>query len=80
MQFNGKIGIAIVVLLVFALVGLGFGSGFLIGRQFPAHRYERFAETRFLFDSATGQICDPLKEANRNPIDQARGVQAAQRS
>ncbi len=58
MQFIGKTGIAVFVLLVLGAAGLGFGSGLLVGRQFPAHRYERFGNSTYLLDSATGKVCD----------------------
>lgn len=34
-----------------------FGAGFLIGRQFPEHHYERFGKGPFLYDSSSGRIC-----------------------
>jgi hypothetical protein len=61
MQFTGKTGITVFALIVLAAVALGFGSGWLVGRQFPAHRFERFGETRFLLDPTTGKVCDPFK-------------------
>jgi len=75
MQFVGKKGIAVFVLLVLCLVGIGFGSGLLVGRQFPAHRFERFGETVYLFDPTTGKICNPFKNPNApaNPIDKVLG-------
>ncbi|MHB1700793.1 MAG: hypothetical protein ACYCSN_11825 [Acidobacteriaceae bacterium] len=38
-----------------------FGSGLLVGRQFPARHYERLGQTNFLYDSASGKACNPLK-------------------
>jgi hypothetical protein len=61
MQFTGKSGIAVFVLLITGGIVAGFGSGFLTGRQFPAHRFERFGDTRFLLDPTTGIVCDPFK-------------------
>jgi len=61
MQFVGKKGIGVFVLLVFSAIAIGFGSGMLVGRQFPAHRFERFGETRFLLDPTSGKVCDPFK-------------------
>jgi hypothetical protein len=58
-------------LLVTACVVVGFGSGLLVGRQFPARRFERFGESRFLLEPATGKMCDPFKDPKANPIDQA---------
>jgi hypothetical protein len=69
MQFIEKTGIAVFVLLVLGTVGLGFGSGFLAGRKFPAHRYERFGESWCVLDSTTGKVCNPLKDPNANPTD-----------
>lgn len=37
-----------------------FGSGLLVGRQFPAHHYEKIPESPYLFDSSTGHVCDTL--------------------
>jgi hypothetical protein len=68
MQFIGKSGIAVFVLLVFGAVGVGFGSGLLVGREFPAHRYERFGETLYLFDPTTGKVCNPFKDP-KAPVD-----------
>jgi hypothetical protein len=34
-----------------------FGAGFLTGREFPRHHYQRWAETSFMFDSSTGNLC-----------------------
>jgi len=64
MQFTGKTGIAVFVLLVLGAVGLGFGSGLLVGRQFPAHRFERFGESWYVLDTTTGRVCNPLKDPN----------------
>lgn len=65
-----------------ALTGVWlFGAGFLIGRQIPAHHFERFGNTTYLVDTSTGLLCDALPPAgkppagfeivNPNPIDQA---------
>jgi hypothetical protein len=43
----------------------------LVGRQFPAHRFERFGDTHYLLDPTTGRVCDPFKIPNANPVDQA---------
>jgi hypothetical protein len=48
---------------------IGFGVGVMAGRQFPAHHFERFGASRYLLDSATGKICDPLPKLNA--VDQA---------
>ena len=69
MQFIGKKGIALFVAIVVIACGVGFGSGLLVGRQLPAHRFERFGETRFLLDPTTGKVCDPFKDPNAAPVD-----------
>jgi len=71
MQFLGKKGIALFVGVVLAACGAGFGTGLLVGRQFPSHRFERFGETRYLLDATTGKVCDPFKDPNAstNPFD-----------
>ena len=46
-----KLAVGIVALIV------AFGSGFLTGRLFPAHHYERFGTSSDLFDTATGHVC-----------------------
>jgi hypothetical protein len=38
-----------------------FCSGLLVGRQFPAHHYERFGESAYLYDTATARICTITK-------------------
>jgi hypothetical protein len=77
MQFAGKSGIAVFVLLIAGGVAVGFGSGLLVGRQFPAHRFERFGETRFLLDPTTGKVCDPFKNpagASAGPSQQGESL------
>jgi hypothetical protein len=44
-----------------------FGAGLLIGRQFPAHHYERFGQSPYLYDTATGKMCTTVKQGN--PVD-----------
>jgi hypothetical protein len=46
---------------------LVFGAGILIGRQFPAHHYEKLPESPYLMDTTSGKICtlngrDPFNE------------------
>jgi hypothetical protein len=48
-------------LLWVGAVAVALGVGFLAGRQLPAHHYQRFGESRFLLDTATGKVCDPMK-------------------
>ena len=68
---------------------LSFGSGLLVGRQFPSRRFERFGESHYLMEPATGKVCDPFKDPKetgnpfahafdpnttpKNPIDQTVG-------
>ena len=49
--------------IAFASALLLFGSGLLVGRQFPAHHYEKFGTTAYLIDIATGKVCDPMFKA-----------------
>jgi hypothetical protein len=67
MQFTGKSGIAVFVLVVLGAVAVGFGSGLLVGRHFPAHSFQKYGETRYLLDPATGKICDPFKDPSEDP-------------
>jgi hypothetical protein len=60
MQFVGGKGIALFIVIITGVSAVGVGSGILIGRQFPAHRFEQFGNTRYLVDSATGKICEPF--------------------
>jgi hypothetical protein len=71
MQFTGKRGIAVFVSVILGAGVVGFGSGLLVGRQFPAHRYEKFGNTSYLLDPTTGKVCNPF--ANANPIDATLG-------
>ncbi len=73
MQFAGKTGIAVFILLLVVAAAVGFGSGLLVGRQFPAHRFERMGESWYMMDATTGKVCNPFKDPNTptNPIDQA---------
>jgi hypothetical protein len=63
-------GMAIILLVV------GFGSGFLTGRMFPAHHYDRLGQTSYLFDSSTGFVCDPFQDPNK-PFDFDKALQSA---
>ena len=64
MQSAGKQGITVFVLLVLGVVVVGFGSGWLVGRQFPAHRFEKMDSSHYLYDTSTGYVCDfwPVQE------------------
>jgi hypothetical protein len=61
-----------VVLFVVAGCVVGFSSGLIVGRSHPAHNYQKYGETRFMLDAATGKLCDPFKDptASTNLIDQ----------
>ena len=51
-----------------------FGGGFLLGRALPAHRFERFGNTSYLLDPASGKVCDPLFKATEPSIYEQQGV------
>lgn len=61
MQFVGKKGIAFFSLIVICACGVGFGAGFLVGRQIPKHNFEQLAQSPYqspyLLDSSTGSVC-----------------------
>jgi hypothetical protein len=61
MQFTGKKGIALFVVMIIGACIVGLGSGLIVGRQFPAHHFERFGNSSYLLDTSTGKICDLLK-------------------
>lgn len=44
-----------------------FGSGVLVGRQFPAHHFERVPNTPYLFDSSTGHMCHTFTHEDGTP-------------
>ena len=50
-----------------AAVIVSFGAGLLLGRQFPAHHYEKFGVSRMLLDTTTGMVCDPLPKPLNPP-------------
>src|ERR1700691_3579661 len=68
MQFTGKAGIAVFVLLVSGAVAIVFGSGCLVGRQFPAHHFERMGESWYVLDTTTGKVCSPFRDPNADPF------------
>lgn len=35
-----------------------FAAGLLTGRELPAHHFERFGTTGYLFDASTGHLCN----------------------
>jgi hypothetical protein len=57
MQFIGGKGITLFVAIVLIACGVGFGSGLFVGRQYPVHSFQRFGNTSYLLDSATGKVC-----------------------
>jgi hypothetical protein len=73
MQFAGKKGTVLFISLLLVICAAGFGAGLLVGRHFPAHRFERFGNSRYVLETATGKICDPFKNPNEsmNPFDHA---------
>jgi hypothetical protein len=71
MQFIGAKGITLFVAIVLIACGVGFGSGWLVGRQYPAHSFQRFGDTHYLLDPVAGKVCDPFKNPNANVVDQA---------
>jgi hypothetical protein len=68
MHFLGKKGIVLFAGILAGTCMAGFGSGWLVGRQFPAHRFERFGETKYLLDATTGKVCDPFKDPKEDPF------------
>ncbi len=70
MQIDGRKLVWLCVSGAFAAAGIGFGSGILVGRQFPAHHLERLGDSRYLVEPSTGKVCDPFKDPNapaKNP-------------
>jgi hypothetical protein len=63
------------IVALIGCLGIGFGSGLLIGRQFPAHHYERFGSSSYLFEVSTGKLCNPLPESTH--VTDANGFQLA---
>jgi hypothetical protein len=43
-----------------AMTVLAFSGGLLVGRQYPAHHYERFGASALLLDTSSGRVCDPF--------------------
>jgi hypothetical protein len=58
MQFIGAKGVMLFVAIVIVACGAGFGSGLLIGRQYPAHHFEKMENSHYLYDTSTGHVCD----------------------
>jgi hypothetical protein len=58
MQFTGAKGITLFVAIIAIVCMAGFGSGVLVGRQFPAHHFEKMENSHYLYDTSTGHVCD----------------------
>lgn len=41
-----------------------FGAGLLVGRQFPAHHFERLQNSSYLYDSTTGHVCQSVPDTS----------------
>jgi hypothetical protein len=67
MQFTGSRGLVLFVTVVVLSCAVGFGSGWLVGRQYPTHSFQRFGESRYVLDLTTGRVCDPFKDPNSPP-------------
>ena len=62
-----------IVIIAFAgTLALGFSSGLLVGRQFPAKHFERFGTSMYLYEVSTGKMCDPFPAPN--PFEQFGGT------
>ena len=64
MQFTGAKGITLFIAIIVIACTVGFGSGLLVGRKFPSHNFQKFGETKYVFDPTTGKVCDPFKDPN----------------
>ena len=71
MQFIGAKGITLFVAIVLIACGAGFGSGLLVGRQYPTRAFQKYGDTRFLLDPIAGKLCDPFKNPTANVVDQS---------
>lgn len=69
MQFSGKKDITLFVAIVTIACSIGFVSGLLVGRRFPAHSFQKFGQ--YLLDPTTGHVCDPLKDPKSYQIIEA---------
>jgi hypothetical protein len=54
--------------IAIAACALTFGAGLFTGRLFPAHHYERFGQSIYLFDTSSGKFC-MMKQAGTSPPD-----------
>lgn len=57
MQFTGGKGIALFGAIIAIVCMTGFGSGVLVGRQFPVHHFEKMQNAPYLYDTSTGRVC-----------------------
>ena len=58
------------LVLATGLSVVAFAGGFLTGRMFPTHHYEKFGSGPYVLDSSTGKICDPRPVPNRTVFDE----------
>ena len=61
-KLNGRLRIGIKMansILIITTLIIGLVAGFLIGRRFPERNYVRW-EGSLLYDTTTGEICDPV--------------------
>jgi hypothetical protein len=77
MQFTGAKGITLFVAIIAIVCMAGFGSGILVGRQFPAHHYVQYGNTPYLLDSATGKVCDLGSLAGTKEAANPNGIPVA---
>ena len=72
-------------LLLVCIVIVLFGSGFLLGREFPRHHYERVIDSPYFLDTSTGRPCTLFRaetinmattteKASSNPFDALAGM------
>ena len=73
MQFTEKIGTALFVVIVSGACLIGFGTGLLVGRQFPAHHFEKIPSTPYILDTSTGHVCAVFVEPSTNPYSKYFG-------
>jgi hypothetical protein len=78
MQFTSRKRIVFFGVIVFSACALSFGSGLLVARQFPTHRFERVGNSLYLLDPKTGKVCNALKDPHEssNIFNQALGAPA----
>ena len=69
MQFIGAKGFALCVAVLTGSCAVGLGLGLIVGRNYPAHVFQKYGETRFLLESTTGKLCAPFRDPSANPAD-----------